>query len=282
MSEEDNSWKDNLPDELKDRSLVREASSLESFVKQAINAESLLGVSVRIPSEHASDDDRAAFTEKMGKHGLIPREGAEEHLRPSEPAHYKLAETPTDADAIGLQQTDIDQLKIQAYEMGMSPKQFASYSKRYIDNRREQAEERRIRHMQANEDLQREWGPDAFDHKRTQALMAVRRFGGPDLARKLDENPDPDYLRAFADIGKRFEEQGLGDLETPKYLPESRDEAQLKLQEILNNPEHPFNKRGFGPGAQAAHEAAAAEVMRLRRISMGKPGRQEDYMFSRG
>ena len=83
--------------------------------------------------------------------------------------------------------------------------------------------------------------------------------------------------RAFAEIGKQFEEAGLGDLDIPQIMPETRDEAATKLAEIRANKDHPFNRGPLNIG-ETAYSAAAAEVMRLREISMGlRPSR--DFMF---
>lgn len=271
-------WKEALPEEMREATIIQESESLEAFAKTAISAQSMLGSSVRIPSEHASDDDRKAFTERMVKAGMIPKAQASEFLRPADAAHYKLDTPPADAADLGLTQSDIDTLKVQAHELGLSNEMFQGYANAHIERIREAKNEQRQKHMEANEALRQLWGPDAFDGNRVQALQAIRRWGGIELAKKIDDNPDPDLLRAFAEIGQKFEEQGMGDLETPIYKPESRTEAAEKLAEIEGNPDHPFNKGGQVP--RATWEAAAAEVMRLKRISMGQTGRQSDFMFS--
>jgi len=273
----DDLWKQEIPEEYRETTLVQEAKSLGDVVKGAIEAQALVGSSIRVPSEHASVEDVDAFTEKLVKRGFIPRDKASDYLKPKDPAHYELETVPVDAAEINLQQSDIDLMKARAHTLGLSKEQFKDFSSNLIDARRQELADKRARHAEANDALKILWGPDAFDNRRVQALMAIKRYGGVELAKKVDENPDPDILRAFAEIGKQFEEQGLGDLETPMYVP-TREEATAALDEIAGNKDHPFN-RGPHNAGKAAYEAAAVEVMRLKRISMGQPGQARDYMF---
>lgn len=54
--------------------LVTESKDFESFVKQAQDYQAMQGSSIRIPGENASDEDRAAFYEKLQAQvpGLMP------------------------------------------------------------------------------------------------------------------------------------------------------------------------------------------------------------------
>lgn len=54
--------------------MLKESQDFDSFLKQAVHFQGLQGSSIRIPGENASEEDRAAFYEKLTAHvpGLIP------------------------------------------------------------------------------------------------------------------------------------------------------------------------------------------------------------------
>lgn len=279
MSEVDEAWKDNLPEDYRNTTLIKEVKSIEDLAKMAVESQRLLGGSIRIPGEGASEDDQAAFRQKLLDIGMIPKEGAATFLRPAEAEHYKLAEAPEDAAQIGLTQANIDNLKTRAYDMGLSNDQFQDYASKFIEDVRATFATQREKFENTDSALKAVWGEDSFQGKKQQALAAIRRFGGNDTLERMGANPDPDMLLMFAEIGKQFEESGMGDLTTPVYTTETREEASVKLDEITNNKEHAFN-RGEMAAGKAAFKAASAEVMRLRRLSMGLPAKQADDMFA--
>jgi len=279
MSEPDESWKDALPEDYRNTTTIQEVKSVEDLAKMAVEAQRMLGGSIRIPGENASEDDQKAFRDKLLDIGMIPKEGAATFLRPAEAEHYKLSEAPEDAETIGLTQASIDNLKTRAYDMGLSNDQFQDYAGKFIDDVRENFSAQREKFENTDTALKAVWGEDAFQGKKQQALAAIRRFGGNKVLERMGAEPDSDMLLMFADIGKQFEESGMGDLSTPVYVAETREEAAAKLDEITHNADHAFNRGEQGAG-KAAYRAASAEVMRLRRLSIGLPAKQTDDMFA--
>lgn len=56
---------DLVSDEYKDSTIIKETPDVNAMVKQFIDQQTHLGNSLRLPSEHASDDDRKAFATKV-------------------------------------------------------------------------------------------------------------------------------------------------------------------------------------------------------------------------
>jgi hypothetical protein len=273
-------WRDEIPEELRSTTLVQEAKDIGSIVKQAVDFQRMLGGSIRVPSEHASDDERQAFLEKVGRHGLVPRDKFTEFVRPAEPSAYSLPSPPSDAEQIGLSQGLVDQWKAQAHELGLSPEQFNKFAEKQIEQVRAAAQARADRFGKVDSDLKGDWGEEAYEARKNLALQAAQKFGGEDLVAYLADNPDAVVIKALAEAGKLFAERGTGDLQPRPSFAETREEASIKLSEIANNPNHPFNMGHMRAGPKA-FEAATKEVMRLRAISMGlKPG-ADDFMFER-
>ena len=269
------SWKDELPEDIRNSTLIQEAKSFEDVAKQAVDYQRLNGGSIRIPSEHASDDERSAFNLKLTELGMMPKDNFRELVRPEEADKYQYKDGVD--DNLGIVQGDMDRWKIDAHKLGLSQEQFQEYAADAIGNRKSALLAQQATFDAADAALKEEWGDHAFDSKKQQAFNALKRFGGDELMARMEENPDPSMLRAFAEIGKEFEEKGLGDLDTPRVLPESRDDAETKLAEIYSNKDHPFNQRQVV--GQKAYDAAAAEVMRLKNITLGLPAPRGDFMF---
>lgn len=270
-------WKDELPEDLRGTALVQEAKDIASVVKQAVDFQRMLGNSLRLPSENASEADVQAFREKVQKHGLVPRDKFTEFVRPADPSAYSLPSPPPDAEKIGLTQTQVDLWKAQAHELGLSPEQFAQFADKQIEQAREAHQARMSKFEAANEALKAEWG-EALNERKQLALQAAQKFGGEELVNALGENPDPSVIKALAEIGKQFAERGVGDLTPRPVFTETRDEAAVKLAEIQNNPQHPYNLGHLRVGKQA-YDVAMKEVVRLRALSMGLKPPSDDIMF---
>ena len=273
-------WKTALPEDMRGSALVTEATSVEAVVKQALDFQSMLGNSIRMPADGASDEQVADFRSKAEKVGLIPKDKAIEFLRPKAQEGYKIDSPPDDSEKIGLTQGQVDEWKKWAFEAGLSPEQFNAVATQNITGLRDRSKATQDRFDGADATLKAKWGEAAFTARKDMALAAIKKFGGDELLARMGTNPDPDVLIAFAEIGKQFTESGMGDITPATTVTESRDEATVKLAEIRANKEHPFNQGQMGPGGKKAYEAGAREVMRLQALAMGKkPG--ADFMFDR-
>lgn len=268
-------WKNEIPEDYRKSTLISETKSVADLAKFAVETQQMLGTAIRIPSEHASDADREAFQKRLTEIGMVPKATFREVVRPKDPGDYKY-ENGVD-EKLGITQTEMDVWKLEAHSLGLSSEQFNDYAGQQVKAREVALDAQQAAFNTADTALKDEWGDHAFESKKQQALNALKRFGSDELAARMDANPDPNLMRAFAEIGKQFEEAGLGDLDIPQIMPETRDEAATKLAEIRANKDHPFNRGPLNIG-ETAYSAAAAEVMRLREISMGlRPSR--DFMF---
>jgi len=61
----DNAWKDTLPEGVKDWGEVRDSKSEDSFWEQMSNMRSMMGQSIRVPTDDASKEDKAAFNQRL-------------------------------------------------------------------------------------------------------------------------------------------------------------------------------------------------------------------------
>jgi hypothetical protein len=281
MSEFD-TLRDALPADMKDATLVKESKSFEAIVKQALDLQSMIGNSIRIPGEGADDTVKADFNSKLERLGLVPKDKAGEYLRPKTDAEYTLTAPPEDAQALGLSQNSVDSWKKFAHEQGYSPAQFNAFANAQISALRESVKQSNERFAQSDQILKEKWGEASFETRKTMAFAAMQKYASPELVDRMGKSPDPEVLLAFAEIGKQFTEKGMGDLTIKPVYAETRGEAALKLAEIRANPQHAFNQGPMGASGRKAYEAAEKEVMRLQALSLGqKPPAGGDFMFDR-
>lgn len=258
---------DGLSDDLNNTPLVKDAPDMATLVKTALNAQGLLGTSIRIPGEGASDADKAEFRGKLQKAGMVPRETFHEHVRPEKAELYAITDPPADAGKV-VTQAEIDGWKKWAHDIGLSPKQFEQYAKAQIDARLASVKATQDRFAVADGELKTKYGEAGVMPAKERALAAAKRFGGQAFADHLAANPDPATIGALSEVGKLFQERGMGDLTPRQQIVETPAEAALKMAEIRNNPDHPFNNRM--KAGKAAWDAAHESFMNLARIAAGE------------
>lgn len=280
MSDDDEfDWRGEIPEEYRATPLIEETKTIGDLAKQAVDFQRMMGGMLRIPTEEASDEVKAEFKTKLEKVGMVPLDSYTDYVKPKEAEHYKLAQPPADAVELELTQGMIDNWKDDAFKDGLSQEQFEARAQRTIDNMRSNRDTAKANYQTQDNALREKWGPHGYEAQKQRALAAAMRMGGQELYERLKNNPDPQVLLAFGEVGKEFEEKGMGDLEQPLSLPETKDEAQAKLTDIVNNADSAFNNRSRNP---KAYEMQAKEVMRLRRIAAGEPANVADDMFASG
>ncbi len=267
-----------IPEAYRETTAVAEAAGIPELVKAGIEAQALIGNSIRVPGDGASDEDKTAFDTKMNELGLFQKERAGELLRPPSAEAYSLTNTPDDPTTLGLSQGMLDSWKEEAYEMGLSQSQFDKLAESRVQGMTLHLETQTEHQRQTTAALEEKWGPQGYEARKRMALNAVKRFGGDAFYDRMSSNPDVEILTMMAEIGQAFEESNLGDLTSPIPIVETPDEAAMKYAEIQNNPNHPYVLGPYKAGSKA-YEVGASEVMRLRRIMMGLPIGKGDYML---
>lgn len=268
---------DGIPDELNELPLVKEAPDLAAIIKSAQSAQQMLGNSLRVPGEGASDADKAAFRAKAQQIGLVPRDKFHEFVRPEKPEQYALTNPPKDADKV-VTQTEINTWKAWAHTQGLSPQQFEAFANSQIEGRVTAAIAQQTRYAEVDKVVKDKYGDAGLNAAKERALAAALKFGGKPFADKLAAQPDAETIIALAEVGKLFGERGMGDLTPQPHFTETREEAARKLDEIRRNKQHAFNQPRMLVGKDAK-EAANREVMRLQALAMGEQPAKGDYMF---
>jgi hypothetical protein len=251
-------WKSALGN---DPSLER-FNSPDDYVKSFNEAQGMIRSSIRIPSENASKEDMDAFYEKLQKIPGVYRQpnrddpesvAAYNAMRgvPAEPTGYKFQEIPglpTDPRA--------DEAFAEvAHKLEMTPEQ-ANGMRQYLGgNVAEVAAMQQKSLEDAMNGLKREWGM-AFEQNREQGIRGVAFMDQqiPGFADWIDSGAgaDPMVMKLMwkvAELGGEAEGVDIGrpgGAMTPY-------EARQQIDEIRNNPDHPWHNEQ-APGHSEALE----------------------------
>jgi hypothetical protein len=158
-------WKEALPEALREAPYIAKAETAEEAVASLAHAAKIVGTSIRIPGEDASEDDRAAFYDKLGEvDGVarLPTHDDEDGWnalmgklgRPDEYTGYELPEVADFKWEEGMA-TD---LRKYALESGLTNKQFKALASQLATQNKTEADASLQSLADARESLKLEWG----------------------------------------------------------------------------------------------------------------------------
>ena len=252
------SWKEQLPENVREWDEVKNAETAEAFFEQMSNMRSSLGQSIRIPGEDASDETRTAFYSKLTEKvpGLVqkPLEDSEEDLL----KFYRQLGAPENPEGYTYDKEDplVGLLQNAGVEAGLTPTQFKKVADKLLSESEQARETSKAQKEQEIGDLKKEWG-EAYETKRAQAELIRKQY--------FPFAPEGDEIgvasiKAFAKLGDQLAGED-GKIVNPggnTVGALTPNEAKIKISEILNNKEHPYwNRR------DPAHQAAREKMTRL-------------------
>jgi len=282
----DNEWKEKLPESIKDWGEVRDSKSEDSFWEQMGNMRSMMGQSIRIPTEDASKEDMAAFDKRliekvpslMRKPDMDDTDVMDAFYnqlgRPEEAKAYTAPELKA-PDGIVLQDELAESFKGIAYKHGLSQKQYEGVIKDYTQNSIEIAEQDLSEQKSSMAALNSEWGMKFEPNMEKAEAVRLKYFN--DVIPNLSV-AGVDTIKAFTNIAEKFGSEGSQNL-----IEETREhtnvvapaEAQERLSEILGNKEH-----AYWNAHDSAHKMAVEKVLALTKQANPKMSANVDDLRS--
>jgi len=271
----ESSFLNSLSEDLQSDPSLADFKDVNSLAKSYISAQHMLGSSVRIPSQDASDEVKNEFYSKLTSvPGVIrlpdanDQEGIDKLYntlgRPQSADGYKLdigEDIPLDENAqneffelahkIGLTQS---QVKVLAdYELNKVQEQSYSYEQSYS----------------ASEQLLKEqWGPDYNNRLQgAKATLSAYQDKYPDAVNELINSPagnNPVILSILADMQPMLHEKGLIQGANTVQYGMTPEEALAQAKEIQNNPDHDYNSSD-----NRKRDLAIEKVKKLYEIAYG-------------
>lgn len=256
MSEAENTnWSDSFPDEVKQWDEVANSQSADQFWQRISSHRKHLGQSIRIPSEEASTEDMNAFYDKLQKRAPnlmpVPDQDDPDAVKavfsrlglPEEATQYGDIED----ESLQFNEGQLDTLKGLAFNAGLTKSQFEALAKQVGAKTAEELQAAKEAQEAAQGTLKEQWGMTAEDKlKETKAFL--ERSNAP---QNLVELMASNAVDAETTLWLHKLSEGMG--ENNEMSNQNNDagggngtlapyEAQERINEMLNNRQHPYHR----------------------------------------
>lgn len=243
---------ESFPPTLRDTPTLKNVRNTEDLATQFINQQSLLGNSLRIPTEDTGEDKKREFYEKLTEvPGVVklPGDNADDSEKREFLSKLGVPNTPQEYN-IKLeegQELDDEFLKSgreRAHELGLTNEQLNKVIQQEIKDREALA----FAHNQAVEQttvqLKSMWGAD-YDTRVAGASSAFRVLSQemPEAAKELQSVANNAmFIKMLSDIGETLQEKGHAGMQAAGNYGMSVNDAKMKKEEIMENPDHPYHQ----------------------------------------
>ena len=277
-----NTWREALPEEIREAGALKDIPDVNTLAKSYVDAQSFVGRSIRIPGEDASDEVKSEFNTKLTEVpgvGRIPttESSAEDWQefygkmgRPEAPDGYKIERTSESGDP-EMEASFLSKM----HEIGLNQAQASEMVNWMNSGSSNITQEMEAQQEKALGELKTEWG-QAYDKKIGDARNALQVYGDDALVEMLNTTglgDSPSMIKAFAKIGEGLTEDAALNLGGVQSATNTPAEARSKIDEIIGNPNHPYND-----GNHPSHASEVARVARLYQAIYQTPeGVQPDF-----
>lgn len=236
-------WRTNLPPELRDDPSLKDVTDVATLAKRFIDTKSMVGRSVRLPTDDAGKETIEEFTTRVLQNEHLPlmrKPDPEDPTsldqvydalgRPKEPGEY---ETPEGADPYMF-----GTLANKAHELGLTKQQFEQLAQAQLQETNQLVQQVESKRTQELEQLRGEWG-GAFEEKVHRSHNMVKALGGHEQLEAALENGtvDAGTLRFLDTVAKQLGGEGTQIAKqfdqvtksTPDELRQRRDELTQRL-----------------------------------------------------
>lgn len=245
-------WKDALPEDVKSDPSLGSIMDIASLAKSYVHGQKMIGRDkIVIPDKFATDDDWKKVYQKLG----LP-ESVDKY-------EFKAPES-VDPDFL-------KGFKEVAVNNGILPKQaeklFEFYDKQVSKLNENQEAMAKKNYEDAVNGLKQEWG-QAYGRKLQAASGVFNKLSDENTKKFFTESGfgnNPTVIKLFANIAEQLGEDKFIDASNQGSLGLTPQEAQIKINEIFGNKDHPyFNKN------HPSHKDAIAEVSKLFDATIAK------------
>lgn len=239
-------WRDSLPETLREAPFLKAANTPEDAFEQIKNAAAHMGNSVRFPGEDASPEVKQEFLDKITAKSpelmLRPNEGNQDKFwnslgRPESPDKYNLdlaegEELPSDFSSFA----EV------AHKYGLTQDQFRGVVKEVVSGQQEQMSATEAQQKTEMSNLAKEWG-QAYDQNVAQVKNFLRLTDAPEgIVELISEGAmSPQEIKWIHSVATAT--RSPVELATQKQEQQNAltpMEAHSRIQEMLNNHEHPY------------------------------------------
>ena len=265
----------NLDEDIRSVSNLADFKSTNDLAKSYIELQRMVGNSVRIPAEDASDEAKAEFMEKIaGVEGILRKDDPDLMVKLGKPESiegYDFSETVTadvlDADpGISL---ELENFKAVAHDIGLTNEQATKLVDMQMQNLTARNEAVDTGREEAEAALKKMWGED-FNNRLAGAKNMVKIYAEKygDVVSDLVNSPagnNPALLNMLSELGEMYKERKHEGMSTAQFglTPEL---AQAKIMEKRADPGF---LKAYYDESHPGHAKANAEMNKLYSIVNG-------------
>ncbi len=267
MPENNESWRDNLPTELKGHKGLADVKDVNSLAQQFIDGQSMIGNSIRIPGPEAGDDAWRAFhtklTDKVPNLIPTPNKDNEEQMN----ALYRSMGRPDDALGYehpeGVDATQMGDFAQLAHGLGLSKTQYSKMVgalQELTVVKQEAASEEFNAGIRA---LKQDWGI-VYEDNLQLVNSVMKGTGAPKEMLELaaDGKLGADAIKWLHNIGKQLGTEGINFEKDEFSSRVSPAEAKERVKEIMDDRKGPY-----WDGAHPQHREYVQRVVDLNRAA---------------
>ena len=251
------SWQETVPEFARDWNQVKESATPEDFFNRVGEMRSHIGQSVRIPGQDASSEDMQGFYQKLQDKvpGLMPTPDLENQESINE-IYKRLGRpdavdgyTDVSGDEMAFNDGQMAELKGLAHDLGLTKKQFEHLASKVGGENFNNNSGLQDKLNENSKVLQEKWGLSA-EAKYQETVNFAEQANAPKQlieglkARQIDSETVLWLSGLAQSVSEKTQVSFQGNNANGSAI--TPDEAHLKIDEILNNPEHPYHRGDEG------------------------------------
>ena len=249
------SWKEAIPEELRNDPNIAKFTELESLAKSYVNATRMIGQDkVAVPNNNSTEDQWNEVYDKLG--------------RPESADKYQL---DVKSETVPLDESAIKSFAENAHKLGLNNKQAQGILEYYKNSMEGSAQQAKIdtetAQAQAEQELRKEWGSNYEANIKKAASVAKANMNGEILDMELKDGTrlgdHPAVIKGFANIANLLSEDKLVSTESENTSLGTDYEAEIS--KIVNDRDGPYWNK-----AHPDHDKVVQQVFTLRSMKTGE------------
>ena len=249
------SWKEAIPEELRNDPNISKFTELEALAKSYVNATRMIGQDkVTVPNNNSTDDQWNEVYDKLG--------------RPESADKYQL---DVKSDVVPFDDSAIKSFTENAHKLGLNNKQAQGILEYYKNSMEGSAQQAKIdtetAQANAEQELRKEWGSNYESNIKKAGSVAKANMQEGILDMELKDGTrlgdHPSVIKGFANIANLLSEDKLVGTES-ENVSAGRD-YEAEIASIVNDKDGPYWNK-----AHPDHDKIVQQVFTLRSIKNGQ------------
>jgi len=247
------SWKEAIPEDLRNDPNISKFTELEALAKSYVNATRMIGQDkVAVPNNNSTDDQWNEVYDKLG--------------RPESPDKYQL---DIKSEAVPLDEGAIKSFAENAHQLGLNNKQAQGILEFYKNSMEGSAQQNQVdmetAQANAEQELRKEWGRAYEDNIKKAGAVAKANMDANILDMQLKDGTrlgdHPSVIKGFANIANLMSEDKLVSTES-ENVSQGID-YDSEISKIVNDRDGPYWNK-----AHPEHDKIVQKVFNLRTMMM--------------